>query len=169
MFRDNFQSLTKLGVCFTGRFDQYQTPNVKIKFFDLSIINHTPVIFKDYSQLLTFCLQSSKLNFCYTMLGMLVLHCVVNKPWYYVHRSLGSAFSGCLPHWDLSNITKTKKVDTDHYLSLFCPQQEERLSSNNWAVFRLGLENTVLGLASQLWSDVLLSTSMEETILPPVE
>ena len=32
----------------------------------------------------------------------------------------------------------------------------------------LGLENTVLSLASQLWSDVLWCMSMEETITPPV-
>ena len=116
MFRDNCQLLTKLGICFTGRFDQYQTPNVKIKFFDLSIIIHTPVIFEDYKQLITFCLHSSKFNFCYAMLGLLNLHYLVNNPWYYRHRSLSSAFSGCLSHWDLFNTGKKKKVDTNPYL-----------------------------------------------------
>ena len=94
---DNFHSLKKLGICFTRTIDQYQTPNDKIKFFDQSIIIHTPVIFKDCCQLLTFCLRSSKFTFCYAVLGMLSIRCVVNNPLYYGHRSLCSAFSGCLP------------------------------------------------------------------------
>ena len=92
---------------------------MKIKFFDLSLIIHTTLIFKDCSQLLTFCLRSSKFNFCYAVLGMLSLRCVVNNPLYYGHRSLGSAFSGCLQKGDLSHIPKTKIVDADHYLRVF--------------------------------------------------
>ena len=49
MFIDNSENLTKLDVCFTGGIDQYQTPDAKISFFDLSIIIPTPVIFKDFS------------------------------------------------------------------------------------------------------------------------
>ena len=119
VFVDNFQLLAKLDICFMEIIDQYHTRNVKIKFFDLSIIIHTPVTFKDCSQFLTFCLPSSKLNFSYAILGTLTLCCIVNNPLYYGHESLGSAFSGCLPLGDLSHITNIKIVDADRYLIFF--------------------------------------------------